>query len=71
MTEVTKYKCDLCGTLYTSKLACDECEKQHQIPDKIVRADHRAMKSVPGYPPYIYVKFKDGSERKYKREGRN
>ena len=38
------------------------------MPVEVVRADHRAAKLCPGYPPYILVKFTDGSERKYKRE---
>ena len=46
-----------------------KCEKQHRIPAEIVRADHRAKGVCAGYPPHIIVRFDDGSERKYKREG--
>lgn len=69
MKSVTQYKCEVCGTLYADKNDCMECEKQHKIPCHIVKSDHRAMKLCPKYPPYIIVRFEDGSERKYKREG--
>ena len=69
MKSVTQYKCDVCGTLYADKGACADCEKQHRIPAEIVRADHRAKGVYACYPPHIIVRFDDGSERKYKREG--
>lgn len=69
MKEITQYKCEICGTLYAEKTECEKCEKQHKIPNSIVKADFRAAKSYPGYPPYIIVKFNDGSEKKYRREG--
>lgn len=69
MKKVTQYKCEICGTMYAVESDCTRCEKQHRIPVSIVKADHRAHKLVPGYPPYILVKFNDGSERRYKREG--
>lgn len=67
--KVTQYKCEICGTLYSVESECTKCEIQHRIPQSIVRADHRAMGIVPAYPHSIIVKFDDGSERKYKREG--
>ncbi len=65
MKSVTQYKCDVCGTLYADKGACAACEKQHRIPAEIVRAEG----VYACYPPHIIVRFDDGSERKYKREG--
>ena len=69
MKKVTQYKCEFCGTLYAQESDCKACEKQHKVPVEIVRADFRAMKLCPGYPPYVLLRFSDGSERKYKREG--
>lgn len=69
MKKVTQYKCELCGTLYADQTDCEACEKQRKVPCGITRVDHRAKKLCPGYPPYILVRFEDGSERKYKREG--
>lgn len=69
MKKVTQYKCEICGTLYAQESDCKACEKQHKVPIEVVRADHRAAKLCPCYPPYILVRFTDGSERKYKREG--
>ena len=68
--KVTQYKCEICGTLYADESECAKCESQHKIPSSIVRVDHRGKGICNGgYPPYILVSFRDGSERKYKREG--
>lgn len=69
MKKITQYKCEICGTLYADENDCKACERQHKIPLNVVSAIHRAQKLCPGYPPYIIVRFDDGSERKYKREG--
>lgn len=70
MKPIMQYKCEVCGTLYADKDKCMECEKQHQIPCKIVAAQHRPKGVSAIYPPHITVSFSDGSERSYKLESR-
>ena len=61
MTEITKYKCDCCGTEYSDEQECIECENSHaQVePDKCV-VKYNQDKELPYC---IYMPFKDDNDK--------
>lgn len=67
MQEITQYKCEFCGTLYSDKKECDECEKQHVTPKRIKAVQFKPRKVCAKYPPHITVEFNDGTIQRYER----
>lgn len=67
MKEITQYKCEHCGTLYTEIRECEECEKQHVSPKGIKAAHCRPRKVCAKYPPRIDIEFADGTVQHYER----
>lgn len=61
MKEIKLYICEYCGTEYSKKSRCNDCEKAHKKPVKI-----RDMRYLPvtndatGYPQIIEVEMDDG-----------
>lgn len=67
MKEIIRYRCEYCGMEHTKKEECEECEKSHIPPDKILNSDFN--NDHCGYPEAITVKFKNGKKGRYKRIG--
>lgn len=66
MTEVTKYKCDVCGTIYETEEEAEECELQHIIPTAVDTCNY--TKDRDGkmlYPSSVFVTMSDGTIREY------
>ncbi len=59
-SEITKYKCDLCGETYETKLEAEQCE-----------SNHRSFMATPYYKPLcnypykIVLTFSDGAREAY------
>ncbi len=68
MTEITKYKCDICGMMYGTGKEAMKCELTH-IP--INRETAGAVKPLYShamkYPSWIEVKMADGKTLRYTR----
>lgn len=68
MEELKIYRCEICGTTYSKKIECQECERGHRKP-----RDMKPMKYLPisqdktGYPMYIEVKMDNGKTVGYER----
>lgn len=68
MKEVKHYICEVCGTEYTDKKKCTDCEKGHKKPVEITHASYVSITNDrTGYPLRITVKMLDGSEHTYRR----
>lgn len=68
MKELKLYTCEFCGTNYSQKRVCEECEKSHLIAKKIKRQRYVSMKNnQKGHPISIDVQFDNGDIVTYKR----
>lgn len=68
MKKVDHYICEICGTEYTDKVKCRECEKGHKEPQEFVKAKHLPITmDETGYPETIDVRMSDGKVMKYKK----
>lgn len=68
MKEVKHYICEICGTEYSDKAKCQQCEKTHCQPKEIVKSKYIGyINNQKGYPVSITVKMSDGTEQVYKR----
>ena len=67
MKEVKHYICEICGTEYNEKKKCENCEKGHNKPKKIVKAKYRAIsQNALGIPTHIDVEMENGKVYTYK-----
>lgn len=68
MIEVSKYKCEVCGTEYNDKEKAKKCEMSHKLVVAI-QQKHYVSHSVDstGYPVKLSVKMTDGKTVTYKR----
>lgn len=68
MKQITKYRCEICGTEYADFKAAEECEKGHKVIKKIQSARYqpRSMNGK-GYPVSMDVLMSDGQIVTYKR----
>lgn len=62
MIETKKYKCELCGTEYSSWSKCRTCENIHSEPISIKQSIYEPMAK---YPKKIYLKMSNGAECSY------
>ena len=68
MIEKKMYQCEICGTEYSDKSKCKECEKSHRVPDTIVDARYVAKSfNNKGYPVSVTIRMDDGKDIIYKR----
>ena len=71
MKKTELYACEVCGTQYSEKCKCQECEKSHKKPVEVVRAEYLSVaQNRLGYPYRLHVKMSDGRIVEYRREGR-
>ena len=67
MKETKLYECEICGTRYADRCACETCEGTHKKPKKITGARYLPYKqNKGGYPQTITVEFEDGKRIAYK-----
>lgn len=68
MQELKIYRCEFCGTTYSRKIQCQDCERGHRKP-----RDMKASKYIPisqdktGYPIYIDVEMDNGKKVRYEK----
>lgn len=68
MRTQTLYVCEVCGTSYNSKIKCEQCEKSHKKPVKIVEANYVSFNNnTKGYPHSIRVEMDDNEVILYRR----
>lgn len=68
MMIVERYICETCGTEYTDKERCAECEGWHIKPDRIEEMQHVPVnRDAHGYPLSIDVRMEDGKTVRYER----
>lgn len=68
MIELTKYRCDYCGTEYADRQKAQQCEDGHRLPAGIKEAKFLPITNdKTGYPNYIIVTMRDGKNLKYVR----
>lgn len=68
MKELTKYKCDYCGTEYKNKSDAQQCESNHKVDAQISKCHWlNYTQDHSGYPQKVYVKFENGNIIEYKR----
>lgn len=71
MKEISQFKCDVCGKIFSDKYKCDKHERSHGLPVKITRAAHnRAIETSRGlFPAEITLEFSNGSWANYRWDG--
>lgn len=68
MKEVKHYICEFCGTEYSDKNKCIQCEKGHNMPVSIDGATYVPIKcDGSGYPSRVHIKMSNGETITYKR----
>lgn len=68
MREVTRYICELCGTVYESADECRACEQSHNSPVRITPVF--SPSGGAREPDALVAHFADGSSKKYIRQQR-
>lgn len=64
MKQLNQYQCEICGIVYRDRLAAENCEAAHVLPQKIT--GYKFYKERK-YPEYIMIEFEDGSVGRYQR----
>ena len=68
MKKLELYQCEVCGTQYTSKLKCTECETRHMKELRIVKSRYLPfMQDRSGMPTTITLMGPEGRHYTYKR----
>lgn len=68
MQELKIYRCEICGTTYSTKIKCQECERGHWKPRDVKEAKYLPIsQDATGYPTYINVKMDNGKVVRYER----
>lgn len=71
MKEISQYKCEICGTIYSERAKCEACEAGHKRPTKIVARKYRPITiNHSGFPDKIEVETKNGERAIYKYIGK-
>lgn len=68
MQELKIYRCEICGTTYSTKIKCQECERGHRRPRDVKAAKYLPIsQDATGYPTYINVKMDNGKVVRYEK----
>ena len=69
MIELTRYQCEVCGTLYDDAKSCQECEECHVLADKVSQYKYYPKDIGPEskYPYAVTVKMDDDTLLTFKR----
>ena len=66
MTELSNFRCDICGTVYADADQCKLCESYHKKLTQIKYLRYLpVVKSDNPYPEYIYLEAEDGRTAVY------
>ena len=66
MTELTNYRCDICGEIYFDEASCRRCESFHVRPDALDSMSFPPMgKKKPPYPSFLIMRMEDGAMVRY------
>lgn len=65
MTTLTQYKCDICGTLFSSSDDATRCEESHLTQTMCISGI--GINKDQKYPFSVKIKFDDDKEIEYKR----
>lgn len=66
MTELTNYRCDICGEIYLDEASCNRCESFHVGPEALESMNFSPIgKKKPPYPSFLIMKMKDGAVVRY------
>lgn len=60
MTEISRYKCDICGKMYTSANNATQCEEHHILPVRVIKPVPQDFHDGGRMPNDILVVFNDG-----------
>ncbi len=63
MTELNRWKCDICGTVHENKADCVKCEEGHA---GVCGVEYAQYSSGENYPHCVTVKFNNGTRLIYK-----
>lgn len=66
MTEITKYRCDICGAVYDDETKCEACEEFHVSPSSVYGVAYKPIDetNIP-YPAFVRFTMDDGSIIEY------
>ena len=69
MIEVTQYKCETCGTAYSTQDKCRECEAFHVAVDSVSQYKYnpKGMGPESKYPHAVVIRMADGNQLTFKR----
>ena len=68
MKKLELYQCELCGTKYNDKIKCENCEKSHKAPVKVVGQRYISKEfNNEGFPVSVTILFNDGQTATYER----
>ena len=66
MTEITNYRCDICGEIYFDQENADKCEAFHVKPDEFQAISFGSFtKTNIPYPASLVMKMEDGAVVRY------
>ena len=66
MTELTNYRCDICGEVYMDEESCHRCEAFHVGPASLESMNFQPIaKNKPPYPAFLLMKMNDGAVVRY------
>jgi hypothetical protein len=52
------YQCELCGSVYDTVEACNECEYSHKAPKRVIGANWHTCGDIR-YPEQLVATFED------------
>ena len=66
MTEITNYRCDICGAVYADSTSANKCEAFHVDVNTVqgVQFNSISQTNIP-YPAFITCKMDDGRVARY------
>ena len=67
MKKIDLYQCEICGTQYKEKYKCQECEKSHVKPLRIIDEKYMPKNCNGEYPVHITVRMANDKTVMYKR----
>lgn len=68
MQELKIYRCDFCGTTYSMKIKCQECERGHRRPRSMKPGKYIPItQDKTGYPQYVDIEMDNGKTVRYEK----
>lgn len=67
MLALTKYKCEVCGKLFSSEGDAVRCESNHNVSNHVGSPEYQKFGSNSNYPSSVIVDFSNGERIRYYR----